>query len=67
MELKPIQTEQEHQEALAEIERLWDAPENTTEAERLEVLVGLVETFEQGHFLPNDLLTAKLKRATPAA
>ena len=47
MELKPIRTEREYQEALAEIERLWDAPENTPEADRLEVLVMLVEAYEK--------------------
>lgn len=47
MELKPIRTEHEYQEALAEIERLWDAPENTPEADRLEVLVMLVEAYEK--------------------
>lgn len=47
MELKPIRTECEHQEALAEIERLWDTQENTPEADRLEVLVMLVEAYEK--------------------
>lgn len=47
MELKPIKTESEHREALAEIERLWDAPDNSPEADRLEVLVMLVEAYEK--------------------
>ncbi|MDD3481811.1 MAG: hypothetical protein PHT68_02590 [Azovibrio restrictus] len=55
MELKPIQTEQEHQEALAEIERLWDASENTPEAARLEVLVMKVEAYEQAYILPSSI------------
>jgi hypothetical protein len=29
MHLKPIRTEAEHAEALADIERLWDAPEGS--------------------------------------
>lgn len=50
MELKPIRTEDEHREALAEAERYWDAPEGSSEADRLEVLVMLVEAYEQAHF-----------------
>jgi antitoxin component HigA of HigAB toxin-antitoxin module len=48
MELKPIRTEAEHAEALADIERLWDAPEGSPEADRLEVLAMLVEAYEKG-------------------
>jgi HTH-type transcriptional regulator/antitoxin HigA len=50
MELKPIRNEAEHLEALAEIERLWDAPEQSPEADRLEVLALLVETYEKAHY-----------------
>ena len=50
MELKPIRTEAEHAEALADIERLWDAPEGSPEADRLEVLAMLVEAYEKAHF-----------------
>ncbi|WP_407280130.1 transcriptional regulator [Aromatoleum evansii] len=49
MELKPIRTDAEHREALAEIERLWDAPESGPEADRLEVLALLVEAYEKAH------------------
>lgn len=50
MDLKPIRTEAEHAEALADIERLWDAPEGSPEADRLEVLAMLVEAYEKAHF-----------------
>ena len=50
MELKPIRTEAEHAEALADIERLWDAPEGSPEADRLEVLAMLVEAYEKVRF-----------------
>lgn len=50
MELKPIRTEAEHAEALADIERLWDAPEGSADADRLEVLAMLVEAYEKMHF-----------------
>ena len=51
MELKPIRTEAEHNEALADIERLWDAPDGSPEVDRLEVLAMLVEAYEKAHFL----------------
>lgn len=50
MELKPIRTDAEHAEALADIEGLWDAPEGSADADRLEVLAMLVEAFEKAHF-----------------
>lgn len=49
MHLKPIRTEAEHAEALADIERLWDAQEGSSEADHLEVLVVLVEAYEKTH------------------
>jgi HTH-type transcriptional regulator/antitoxin HigA len=50
MELKPIRSEAEHRAALAEIERLWGMPEQSPEADRLEVLTLLVETYEKAHY-----------------
>jgi HTH-type transcriptional regulator/antitoxin HigA len=50
MELKPIRTKAEYKTALREIEALFDAPDKTPEADRLEVLVMLVEKYEAQHF-----------------
>ncbi|MDP2787619.1 MAG: transcriptional regulator [Pseudomonadota bacterium] len=50
MDLKPIRTEAEHRAALAEIERLWEVPEQSPEADRLEVLALLVEAYEKTHY-----------------
>lgn len=50
MEIKPIRTDDEHRAALAEIERLWDAPDGSPEADRLEMLAELVEAYEQEHY-----------------
>jgi HTH-type transcriptional regulator/antitoxin HigA len=49
MHIKPIRTKRDHQAALAEIERLWDAKKGTSEANRLEVLSLLVEAYERQH------------------
>jgi len=50
MDLKPIRTEEEHAEALLEVERLWNAPEGSAEADRLDVLALLIEAYESAHF-----------------
>lgn len=50
MELKPIRTKAEYKAALREIEALFDAPEKSPEADRLEVLAMLVEKYEAEHY-----------------
>jgi HTH-type transcriptional regulator / antitoxin HigA len=50
MELRPIRTEADYQEALREIERLFDAAPNTPEFDRLDILGTLVEAYEKIHF-----------------
>lgn len=50
MELKPIRTKAEYRAALREIETLFDAPGQSPEADRLEVLAMLVEKYEAQHF-----------------
>jgi HTH-type transcriptional regulator/antitoxin HigA len=54
MYLKPIKTDTDHEAALLEIERLWDAREGTAEGDRLEILMTLVEAYEEAHF-PMDM------------
>lgn len=50
MELKPIKTETDYQEALREIERLFEVEANTPEWEKLDVLTTLVEVYEAQHY-----------------
>jgi HTH-type transcriptional regulator/antitoxin HigA len=54
MKPKPIKTDADHQAALLEIERLWNAKEGTPDGDRLEILMTLVESYEEAHF-PMDL------------
>jgi HTH-type transcriptional regulator/antitoxin HigA len=54
MHLKPIKTDADHEAALKEIERLWEAEEGTADSDRLEILSTLVEAYEEAHF-PMDL------------
>ncbi|WP_397474098.1 type II toxin-antitoxin system HigA family antitoxin [Pusillimonas sp.] len=50
MELKPIHTKKDYQAALAEVDRLWDAPAKSPATDRLEVLSLLIEQYEREHF-----------------
>lgn len=50
MELKPIRTKKDYQAALAEAERLWDAPAKSPAADRLDVLTMLIESYEREHY-----------------
>lgn len=50
MELKPIHTKKDYQAALAEIERLWDAPAKSLDADKLDILTLLVQHYESIHY-----------------
>ena len=50
MTIKPIKTERDYRKALKEIENLWNAKPNTSMGDRLDVLVTLVEAYEQKHY-----------------
>lgn len=47
MTIKPIHTEADYLAALAETEKLWNAPDGSPEADQLEVLSMLVEAYEK--------------------
>ena len=47
--LQPIRNPEDHQAALMEIERLFDVSQGTPEFDRLEILVTLVEAYENKH------------------
>jgi len=50
MELKPLQDDTDYCAALAEAEALWDAPDGSPEAARLEVLAWIVDAYERSRF-----------------
>ena len=54
MTVKPIKAEADYDAALRTIERLWKAEPGTAAADRLEVLVTLVEAYEAARW-PIDL------------
>lgn len=50
MDIKPIKNEANYEAALAEIDRLFDAEPDTPEEDQLEILVTLVEAYEDKHY-----------------
>ena len=47
MQIRPIRTDKDHRNALAEIEKLWGASSGTSEGDKLDILATLVETYEE--------------------
>ena len=50
MDIKPIRTDKDYEEALQRVELLIDAKEGTTEFDELEILSTLIENYEAKHF-----------------
>lgn len=50
MEIKPIKTEADYEAAMKEIEQLWGASYGSLEGDKLDVLVTLVEAYEEKHY-----------------
>jgi len=50
MRRNPIQNDADHDAALREIERLWEAAEGTSDGDRMDVLITDVESYEETHF-----------------
>jgi HTH-type transcriptional regulator/antitoxin HigA len=48
-EIKPIRREEDYEEALTEVERLWGARSGTPEGDRLDVLATLIDAYESAH------------------
>ena len=48
--LRPIRNEEDYETALEEIDALWEATPETPEADRLDLLVMLVEAYEAEHY-----------------
>ena len=46
MDIEPIRNDDEHRAALVEIERLWNAPEGSDDAIKLDLLATMVERYE---------------------
>ena len=63
-EIKPIKNDEDLKEALAEIERLWDAAPESEDEAKLEFLSILVENYEDKHLkigLPDPIEAIKIR------
>lgn len=49
-EVKPIRSKRDHAAALKEVERLWGAKSGSRDGDRLDVLVTLIEAYEEEHY-----------------
>lgn len=49
MRIKPIRTKKDYRAALQEIQKLWGAAEGSDAGDRLDVLVTLVDAYEEEH------------------
>jgi HTH-type transcriptional regulator / antitoxin HigA len=47
MEVRPIRTDKDHRAALVEIDKLWGASSGSPEGDKLDILVTLVENYEE--------------------
>ena len=50
MNIKPIKTEQDYNDAISRIEKLWGARKDTSEGDELDLLVTIVESYEMKHY-----------------
>ena len=55
MNLKPIKTKRDYQQALERLEVILNSKKETPEGDELEILGILIEQYENEHF-PNDLI-----------
>ncbi len=51
MNTKPIETEQDYQDALKRLDVIFDATPNTKEGDELEILGALIDDYEKSHFM----------------
>ncbi|PWC86439.1 helix-turn-helix domain-containing protein [Azospirillum sp. TSO5] len=60
MDIRPIRSYQDHAAALEEIERLWGADLDTADGARLEILMMLVDAYEEANhpIPPSDPISA---------
>lgn len=69
MDIRPIKSQRDHARAIREIGRLWGAKAGTPAADKLEVLVTLVDAYEAKHHpigLPDPIdVTASTSRPRP--
>lgn len=58
MEIKPLRSEKDYEDALHRVETLWGSVPGTADGDELDILVTLIEAYERKHYpidLPNPI------------
>lgn len=50
MNIKPIRTEKDYEEALTRLREIWDCEDGTPESDELDVLASLIESYGSRHY-----------------
>jgi HTH-type transcriptional regulator/antitoxin HigA len=50
MKIKPIKSKRDYDAALKEVQQLWNAEPNTPDGDNLEILITLIEAYEEKHY-----------------
>ena len=50
MKIKPLKTEKDYKSALEHVRRLWNAEPETPDGDDLDVLITLIEAYEEKHY-----------------
>lgn len=50
VEIKPIRSEGDYEDALQSLSKLWGAPSGTPEGDQLDILATLIDAYEKEHF-----------------
>jgi HTH-type transcriptional regulator/antitoxin HigA len=50
MNIKPIKTKKDYNDAIARMEKLWGAKSRTPEGDELDILATLIDKYEEEHF-----------------
>ncbi len=66
MNVKPLRTERDYEQALKQLEKVFDAPKGTAENDLAEVLVTLIDKYETEHYpieAPDPIEAIKIRMA----
>jgi HTH-type transcriptional regulator / antitoxin HigA len=64
MDIKPIRGEADYERALRRVEELWNASEDSSESDELDILATLIEAYEREHYpveLPDPIEAIKFR------
>jgi HTH-type transcriptional regulator/antitoxin HigA len=50
MKIKPLKTEKDYKSALEHVQRLWNVEPETPDGDDLDVLITLIEAYEEKHY-----------------